>query len=150
MLSGNKVVVVMPDQNSEKTLTGGMPFYKYTANRFLTLLQNLLIGAKLSEYHTGYRAYRRTVLENLPLGEDSDDFIFDNQILAQSVMFGYRIGEISCPTKYFDDASSISFRRSIRYGFGVLAVSLQFFLQKRLSAKFRIFDRNGKKLLLGI
>ena len=105
---------------------GGMPFYKYVANRALTALQNLLVGAKLSEFHTGYRAFSRAVLETLPLARNSDDFIFDNQMLAQSLAFGFRIGEISCPTKYFAEASEISFRRSVRYGLGVLWTSVLF------------------------
>lgn len=109
-------------------LRGGMPLYKYIANRFLTLFQNLLLGAKLSEYHTGFRAFRREVLETLPLEENSDDFIFDNQMIAQAINFGFRIGEISCPTRYFTDASSINFRRSVKYGLGVLATSIKFFL----------------------
>jgi glycosyltransferase involved in cell wall biosynthesis len=111
-------------------LKGGMPLYKYIANRFLTLFENLLLGHKLSEYHTGYRAFLREVLEKLPLEKNSDDFVFDNQILAQLIWFGYRIGEVSCPTKYSHDSSSIDFRRSVAYGFGVLKTSLQFRLQK--------------------
>lgn len=125
---------------------GGMPFYKYLANRFLTFTENLALGIKLSEYHTGFRAYRRTVLETLPLGEDSDDFIFDNQLLVQAVYFGFAIGEVSCPTKYFPEASSINFRRSLRYGLGVLATSGKFVLQRPGLARFPIFDRNGRKL----
>src|SRR5437868_7373118 len=101
-------------------LKGGMPLYKYVANRFLTAFQNLFLGVKLSEYHTGFRAFDRRVLQELPLLENSDDFVFDNEILAQAVMFGFRIGEVSCPTKYFKEASSISFRRSTKYGLGVL------------------------------
>jgi glycosyltransferase involved in cell wall biosynthesis len=109
---------------------GGMPLYKYISNRLLTLIQNLLIGQKLSEYHTGYRAWSRTVIERLPLLSCSDDFVFDNQIIVQAVYFGFRIGEISCPTKYFDEASSINFRRSVVYGVGVLKTALQFVLKK--------------------
>ncbi len=109
---------------SEGALKGGMPFYKYVANRFLTCFQNILLRKKLSEYHTGYRAFSREVLETLPLQQNSDDFIFDNQVLAQAIYAGFNIGEISCPTKYFDDASSINLRRSIIYGFGVLKVSI--------------------------
>ena len=109
---------------------GGMPLYKYISNRLLTLIQNLLIGQKLSEYHTGYRAWSRTVIERLPLLSCSDDFVFDNQIIVQAVYFGFRIGEISCPTKYFEDASSINFRRSVVYGVGVLTTALQFLLKK--------------------
>jgi len=120
-------------------LEGGMPLYKYVANRFLTLFENLMLGHKLSEYHTGYRAFSREILERLPLEENSDDFVFDNQMLAQIIWFGYRIGELSCPTKYFTDASSINFRRSVIYGLGVLKTSIQFRLQKwglRASAIF--------------
>ena len=126
-------------------LRGGMPFYKYIANRLLTLLENLILGAKLSEYHTGFRAFSREVLETLPLQANSDDFVFDNEMLAQAVYFGFRIGEISCPTKYFDDASSINFRRSVKYGFGVIATSLKFFLQKWGIAQSSLFTKNGGK-----
>src|SRR5881296_3667937 len=113
-----------------RALQGGMPVYKYVANRFLTAFENLFLGIKLSEYHTGYRAFSREVLTRLPLRENSDDFVFDNQMLAQCVHFGYRIGEVSCPTKYFEDASSINFRRSVKYGLEVVATTLQFALQK--------------------
>ena len=111
-------------------LQGGMPLYKYIANRFLTLFENLLLGHKLSEYHTGYRAFSREILERLPLEANSNDFVFDNQMLAQIIWFGYRIGEVTCPTKYFEDASSINFRRSVVYGLGVLKTALQFRLNK--------------------
>lgn len=111
-------------------LRGGMPFYKYVANRFLTLFENIMLGHKLSEYHTGYRAFSREILERLPLERNSDDFVFDNQMLAQTIWFGFRIGELTCPTKYFEDASSINFRRSVIYGLGVLKTSLQFRLKK--------------------
>lgn len=111
-------------------LRGGMPVYKYVANRALTAFQNFLMGAHLSEYHTGYRAYSRALLESLPYNRNSDDFVFDNQILAQAVLSGARIGEISCPTRYFPEASSINFRRSVVYGFGVLRTALQFRLAK--------------------
>lgn len=111
-------------------LRGGMPLYKYISNRFLTLIQNLLMGAKLSEYHTGFRAFSRELLLALPLEENSDDFVFDNQILAQAVLIGARIGEISCPTRYFAEASSINFRRSSIYGLGVLRTSLEYRLAK--------------------
>jgi glycosyltransferase involved in cell wall biosynthesis len=111
-------------------LAGGMPLYKYISNRFLTLTQNLLVGQKLSEYHTGYRAWSRAVLETLPLLACSDDFVFDNEMLAQAIWFRFRIGEISCPTKYFPEASSINFSRSTVYGLGVLNTSLKFRLQK--------------------
>lgn len=130
------------------TLRGGMPLYKYIANRFLTAFQNILMGQKLSEYHTGYRAFSREVLSALPLEENTDDFVFDNEMLAQVSYFNYRIGEISCPTKYFAEASSINFRRSVKYGFGVLATSLQYRLQKMHLANFRIFNAVGRKLFL--
>ena len=129
-------------------LEGGMPLYKYISNRFLTLVQNLLLGYKLSEYHTGYRAFARKVLETLPLDDNSDDFLFDNEILAQAIYFNYRIGEISCPTKYFTEASSINFARSVEYGIGVLATSIKFRLQRMRVGNFRLFDRAGKKLTL--
>lgn len=111
-------------------LSGGMPLYKYVANRFLTAFQNIMMGAKLSEYHTGFRAFSKEVLQSLPLEEDSDDFVFDNQFIAQAVLRGARIGEISCPTKYFPEASSINFRRSSIYGLGVLKTSIEFRLAK--------------------
>ncbi len=111
-------------------LKGGMPVWKYIANRFLTLAENMLIGAKLSEYHTGYRAFSRELLEKLPLEVNSDDFVFDNQMLAQIVWFGYTIAEVSCPTKYFPEASSINLSRSITYGFGCLETALTFRLCK--------------------
>lgn len=127
-------------------LEGGMPLYKYIANRFLTAFQNLLTGQKLSEYHTGFRAFSRAVLERLPLEENTNDFVFDNEMLAQIIFFKFRIGEVSCPTKYFDEASSINFARSVRYGLGVLSISLQFRLQKMGLGTFRIFTRSGRKL----
>jgi len=125
---------------------GGMPGYKYIANRILTAVQNLLCGAKLSEYHTGYRAFDATVLRELPLVENSDDFVFDNQMLAQALYAGFAFGEVSCPAAYFAEASSINFRRSVRYGFGVLWTSLQFFLQRRGLARFRLFAETGRRL----
>ncbi len=121
-------------------LRGGMPFYKYAANRILTLIQNFLSGEKLSEYHTGYRAFTREALEALPLYKNSDDFIFDNQMLAQLIWGGYRIAEITCPTKYFKEASSINFRRSVQYGIGVLSISIQHFLHRIGLFHFSIFD----------
>src|SRR5271166_4168642 len=111
-------------------LAGGMPLYKYISNRFLTLFENLMIGQKLSEYHSGYRAWSRAVLERLPLRNNSDDFVFDNQMLVQAVHFGFRIGEVSCPTKYFAEASSINFGRSVVYGLGVLRTSVDFRLHR--------------------
>jgi hypothetical protein len=125
-----------------------MPLYKYAANRLLTAFQNLFLGVKLSEYHTGFRAFSREVLERLPLLENSDDFVFDNQLIAQVVAFGFRIGEISCPTKYFDEASSISFRRSVRYGFGVLATTMRFAAYKLGFVGNRIFEDKGRSIEL--
>ena len=116
-------------------LKGGMPYYKYFANRCLTFFQNLLLGEKLSEYHTGYRAYTREVLETIPYHTNSDDFIFDNQFLAQCFGYGFRIGEVSCPTKYFKEASSINFSRSVKYGLGVLGVSLGYRFLRRWHKK---------------
>jgi glycosyltransferase involved in cell wall biosynthesis len=129
-----------------QALRGGMPFYKYVANRFLTAFENLFLGIKLSEYHTGYRAFSREVLHQLPLLENSDDFVFDNQVLAQCAHFGFRIGEVSCPTKYFSEASSINFRRSVTYGLAVMRTALQFALEKAGVAHFRIFSAKGRKL----
>jgi len=107
-------------------IKGGMPWWKYVSNRFLTLAENVMLGAKLSEYHTGYRAFSRELIEQLPLEHNSDDFVFDNQMLAQIVWLGYTIAEITCPTKYFSEASSIDFGRSVKYGFGCLATGLEF------------------------
>jgi glycosyltransferase involved in cell wall biosynthesis len=120
--------------------SGGMPRYKYVANRLLTAFQNLVLGCKLSEFHTGYRAYARTVLEELPLLANSDDFVFDNQLLAQVVAGGFAIGELSCPTRYFPEASAINFRRSIVYGLGVLRTSLAYLLWRLGLARPRIFS----------
>jgi glycosyltransferase involved in cell wall biosynthesis len=120
-------------------LSGGMPLYKYLFNRMLTLLQNLLVGYKLSEYHTGYRAFSRTVLERIDFEGNSDDFVFDNEMLSQVIYAGYDIAEVTCPTKYFEEASSINFRRSVRYGLGVLRVSGCHFLQRIGLARFSLF-----------
>jgi len=120
-------------------LKGGMPLYKYVANRFLTLTQNFLMWQKLSEYHTGYRAFSREVLEKINYEVNSDDFVFDNQMLAQIFYAGFEIAEITCPTKYFDDASSINFKRSMKYGIGVLFTSLSYRLQKWKLAKYKYF-----------
>ena len=128
-------------------LEGGMPVYKYIANRFLTFWQNLLLGFKLSEYHTGFRAFRRDVLESLPLDENSDDFVFDNQMLAQVVYFRYRVGEISTPTRYFPEASSINFSRSVLYGLGVLTTSIRFRLHRMKIIRSPMFRIHGQKLL---
>jgi hypothetical protein len=127
-------------------LKGGMPLYKYIANRFLTFVENIILGVKVSEYHTGFRAFSRDLLEKLPLEENSDNFVFDNEILAQAVYFGFRIGEISCPTKYFKDASSINFPRSVKYGFEVLATSLKFVFSRAGIKRFTIFNNGGRKL----
>lgn len=128
-------------------LRGGMPFYKYVANRFLTFFQNVLMGQKLAEYHTGYRAFSKEILSSLPLGENSDDFVFDNEMLGQITYAGFTIGEVTCPTKYFKDASSINFRRSMKYGFGVLRVSISYRFNKWGLLKSRIFNLNsGRKL----
>jgi glycosyltransferase involved in cell wall biosynthesis len=140
VISGHYDVVLGSRILGGMAMKGGMPFYKYLANRFLTLAENMALGVKLSEYHTGYRAFGRRVLESLPLDANSDDFVFDNEMLAQVVYFGFRIGEISCPTKYFKDASSINFRRSVKYGFGVLATSLKFLLQRWGIMRSSIFE----------
>src|ERR1700741_3053720 len=132
-----------------RALMGGMPVYKYISNRLLTAFENLFLRVKLSEYHTGYRAFSREVLTELPLAEDSDDFVFDNQMLAQCVYFGYRIGEVSCPTKYFEEASSINFRRSVTYGLGVLGTTLSFALQRAGLSRNPIFSREGRTLESG-
>jgi glycosyltransferase involved in cell wall biosynthesis len=131
-------------------LRGGMPIWKYIANRFLTAFENLFLKIKLSEYHTGYRAFSSKVLTRLPLLENSDDFVFDNQVLAQCVHFGFRIGEVSCPTKYFEEASSINFGRSVTYGLGVMRTTLQFALQRWGLARFRIFNEKGRRLEPGL
>jgi glycosyltransferase involved in cell wall biosynthesis len=123
-----------------KAIKGGMPIYKYVSNRILTLLQNLIIGAKLSEYHTGYRAYSRRVLQLIPWWNNSDDFVFDNQLLSQAIYAGFRIGEITCPAKYFHDASSINLVRSIEYGFGCLLTAIQFRLARWNLFTSRIFS----------
>jgi glycosyltransferase involved in cell wall biosynthesis len=128
-------------------LSGGMPLYKYVSNRVLTLVQNVLLNFKLSEYHTGFRAFSREVLENLPLEANSDDFVFDNQMLAQIIYFGYRVGEISTPTRYFAEASSINFGRSVKYGFGVLGTSLTFRLNRWGIAKSKLFTVGSDKAL---
>jgi glycosyltransferase involved in cell wall biosynthesis len=144
VVSGHYDVVLASRILGGQALKGGMPLYKYIANRFLTLAENLALGVKLSEYHTGYRAFSRRVIETLPLEANSDDFVFDNEMLAQAVYFGFMIGEISCPTKYFKDASSINFRRSVKYGFGVLSTSLKFLLQRWGIMQSPIFDARGR------
>ena len=129
-----------------QAMAGGMPVYKYYANRFLTLAENTIINQKLSEYHTGYRAFSVETLTTIPMLENSDDFIFDNEMLLQALYFGFQVGEVSCPARYFEEASSISFRRSMKYGFGVLQTAGKYFLSKNGLKPFPIFDPNGKKL----
>lgn len=126
-------------------LKGGMPLYKFVANKFLTGFENILTGEKLSEYHTGFRGFTKEVLENLPLAECDDDFIFDNEMIALMFYNGYKIGELSCPTKYFKEASSINFARSCKYGLGVLGVSIKYRLAK-MGLKSKIFKPDAKKL----
>jgi len=123
-------------------LRGGMPFYKYISNRVLTMIENYMLGYKLTEYHTGYRAYSSEVLKNIPFMKNSDDFVFDNEMLAQIIYFKYRIAEISCPTRYFPEASSINFNRSVKYGFGVLATGLKFLIHKMKIKKVSIFVKD--------
>ena len=129
-----------------QALKGGMPIWKYIPNRLLTMFENAMLGIKLSEFHTGYRAFSRDVLEQLPLDENSNDFVFDNQMIAQAAYFGYRIGEISCPTVYEKESSSISFQRSITYGFGVINTSMQYRLNKLGVKKDRYLSFDGHKL----
>jgi hypothetical protein len=126
-------------------LSGGMPMYKYISNRFLTFFQNVLMSQKLSEYHTGYRAFSKKVLETLPLHQNNDDFVFDNEMLGQISFVGFNMGEVSCPTKYFPDASSINFKRSVKYGLGVLRVSISYRLQVLGIAQFEIFKGLKRK-----
>lgn len=126
--------------------SGRMPWWRYMANRSLTLVENILLGTKYSEFHTGYRAYSRKVLEALPLSENSDDFVFDNQVIAQAVHFGFRIGEVSCPTRYMEEASSINFRRSVIYGFGVLGTALAYRMNRMGFLDSRLFSPKGRRL----
>ena len=127
-----------------RALRGGMPVYKYVANRVLTAFENLVLGSKLSEFHTGYRAFSKEVLEALPLNKNSDDFVFDNEMLAQIIYFGYRIGEISCPTRYFEDASSINFLRSVKYGLGVIVTSFKYLFHKLNIRRDPLFNHDGQ------
>jgi glycosyltransferase involved in cell wall biosynthesis len=143
--SGEYDVVLASRILGGQALRGGMPLYKYISNRFLTLLQNLLVGAKLSEYHTGYRAFSSAVLRMLPLDRNSDDFVFDNQMLMQVLAWGYRIGEISCSARYFPEASSINFGRSVVYGLGVLRTALAYRLLRLGLSCHRIFQGAGRK-----
>jgi hypothetical protein len=129
-----------------KAIRGGMPVYKYIANRFLTAFENFILGSKLSEFHTGYRAFSREVLVTLPLNENSDDFIFDNEMLAQIIYFGYSIGEISCPTRYFMGASSINFTRSVKYGIGVIITSFKYLFCRFELCRDPLFNAEGRKL----
>ena len=141
IIAGDLYPVVLGSRILGKgALKGGMPLYKYLANRILTYVQNLLINAKLSEYHTGYRAYSKEVLTNINYNTNSDDFVFDNQVLSQVIYAGYEIAEVSCPAKYFEDASSINFSRSITYGLGVLKVSVMHFLQRIGVGRFKIYE----------
>lgn len=132
----------------QSAMSGGMPAYKYVANRALTFFENIMLGQHLSEYHSGYRAFSKSVLETLPLEENSDDFVFDNQMLAQVVHFGFHIGEVSCPTKYFAEASSISFKRSVRYGLGVLRTSVAYRLHHAGFVASRLFNSRGERLAM--
>ena len=141
-------VVIASRILGNSTLKGGMPLYKYVSNRALTFFQNVLMGVKLSEYHTGYRAFSRAALEKLPLLANSDDFVFDNQMLAQAVAFDLQLGEISCPTRYFTEASSINFRRSVVYGLGVLGTSIKYRLWKWHLIKSRLFSPSPTLRLL--
>lgn len=125
-------------------MRGGMPLWKYLANRFLTFAENILLGAKLSEYHTGYRAFARTLLERLPLEKNSDDFVFDNQILAQIISLGCPIGEVTCPAKYLPESSSINFRRSVRYGLGCLATAIQYRASKRSRSRLPVLGKSAE------
>jgi glycosyltransferase involved in cell wall biosynthesis len=131
-------------------LKGGMPLPKYVANRILTFFQNVLLGSKLSEFHTGYRAFSRQLLLSLPLEENSDGFLFDNQMLVQAIYFGYSVGEISCPARYFPEASSINYLSSVVYGLGVVKTTFQYLLQRLGLAQFRIFSHEGRRLQLSI
>jgi glycosyltransferase involved in cell wall biosynthesis len=140
LIANNLYEVVLASRILGKgALKGGMPLYKYIANRFLTLTQNILMHQKLSEYHTGYRAFSSNVLKKINYHANSDDFVFDNQMLAQIFYAGFEIAEITCPTKYFDEASSINLKRSMKYGFGVIGTSLRYFLAKTGIRKARIF-----------
>ena len=130
-----------------KAMKGGMPIYKYVSNRFLTLIENTIIQQKLSEYHTGYRAFSRKVLKTIPLLDNSDDCVFDNQMLCQILYFGFEVGEVSCPALYFDGASSISFSRSMTYGLGVVQTALKYSIAKRVIVHFKIFNPHFRKLL---
>ena len=139
--------VVLGSRIVKGAIRQGMPAYKFAINRLLTLFQNLVMNERLSEYHTGYRAFSRRVLETLPIGENSDDFAFDNQILAQAFFFGYRVGEVTCPARYFSESSSIRFWRGVKYAFDVIDTTLRYRLHRLGVARFRMFDPHGKKLI---
>ncbi|MBV6342674.1 glycosyltransferase family 2 protein [Candidatus Magnetobacterium casense] len=144
ILSGHYDIALGSRILGGRALAGGMPLYKYISNRLLTFAENMAVGIKLSEYHTGFRAFSRKVLETVPYENNSDDFVFDNEILVQAVHFGFRIGEISCPTKYFEDASSINFPRSVRYGVGCLQTSFRYLMQKAGKRRYAMFDNSWK------
>jgi len=141
--SGEYDVVIASRILGRGALKGGMPLYKYIANRFLTFIENIVLGYKLTEYHTGYRAYSNNALRSIPFVNNSDDFIFDNEILVQIIYFNFRIGEISCPAKYFPEASSINFLKSIKYGFGILLVLTKFIINKMKVKKIKLFEKNN-------
>lgn len=146
MLAFEEYDAVIASRMLSNALEGGMPLYKFICNKFLTLFENIFLGQHLSEYHTGFRGFKRNVLETLPLEDCDDDFVFDNEMLALVCYHGFKIGEISCPTKYFPEASSINFKRSCKYGFGVLGVSLKYFLAYTGIYKTKIFKKNAKRL----
>lgn len=148
MAYGQYDAVIASRMLSNSALRGGMPLYKFVANKFLTAFENIMIGEKLSEYHTGFRGFTRQVLEALPLEDCNDDFIFDNEMLALIFYYKFKVGEISCPTKYFPEASSINLLRSIKYGFGVLKVSTLYALAKLGIFKSKVFKKNAKRLNL--
>lgn len=140
MITDGPYDVVIGSRILGQTAASNMPTWKYVSNRFLTLTENALLGSKLSEFHTGYRAFTREVLESLPLATNSEDFVFDNEMIAQIILGGFAVGEISCPAKYFPEASSINFRRSVRYGLGVLRVSMLGFLHRKGLVRSRLFS----------
>jgi len=146
MAYGQYDAVIASRMLSNSALRGGMPLYKFIANKFLTAFENIMLGEKLSEYHTGFRGFTKEVLETLPLADCDDDFIFDNEMLALIFYHKFKVGEVSCPTKYFPEASSINLARSIKYGFGVLRISCLYLFAKLGVYKSKIFSQNAKKL----
>jgi len=146
MLAFEEYDAVIASRMLSDALSGGMPLYKYISNKFLTAFENLFLGQHLSEYHTGFRGFKRSILETLPLADCDDDFVFDNEMLALVKYYGFNTGEISCPAKYFPEASSINFMRSCKYGFGVLGVSIKYFLAYTGIFKSKIFKPNAQKL----